>query len=123
MASPIGKPLLFFFHLKHYLFPKSRRVILINSTLSNRGRPGDEQADYGYTFTNTRRRSNSSSHAHDLASFKTKFETIEQEPVFEEELHGAPTDTDDDDYKLEKESTTGSMSSGSIEEEAGAKNI
>ena len=78
--------------------------------------------DYGYNFTNTRRRSNSSSHAHELASFKTKFETIEQEPVFEEGLHGAPTDTDDDEYmKLEKESTTGSMSSGgSIEEDVGA---
>ncbi|KAK2867864.1 hypothetical protein FQN49_003393 [Arthroderma sp. PD_2] len=52
----------------------------------NWGRSGDEVHDYGYTFTNTRRRSNSSTHG--LADFKTKFETHEPEPVFEEEAHG-----------------------------------
>jgi hypothetical protein len=51
-----------------------------------RGRSGEEVQDYGYTFTNTRRHSNSSNHG--LTDFKTKFETVEQEPVFEEELHG-----------------------------------
>jgi len=34
-----------------------------------------------------RRRSNSSTH--NMKDFKTKFETIETEPVFEEEIHGA----------------------------------
>ncbi|PGH03826.1 hypothetical protein GX51_03814 [Blastomyces parvus] len=52
----------------------------------NWGRSGDEVHDYGYTFTNARRRSNSSTQG--LAEFKTKFETIEADPVFEEEIHG-----------------------------------
>lgn len=42
--------------------------------------------DSGYTFANARRRSNSS--AQGLADFKTKFETGEPEPFFEERLHG-----------------------------------
>ncbi|KAF7587519.1 hypothetical protein BBP40_007164 [Aspergillus hancockii] len=50
------------------------------------GRSGDEVQDYNYTFTNARRHSNSSTHG--MADFKTKFEAIEQEPVFEEGLHG-----------------------------------
>jgi hypothetical protein len=45
-----------------------------------------EVQDYHYTFTNARRRSNSSSQG--LADFKTKFETVEPDPVFEEELQG-----------------------------------
>jgi hypothetical protein len=42
--------------------------------------------DSGYAFANARRRSNSS--AQGLADFKTKFETGEPEPFFEERLHG-----------------------------------
>jgi hypothetical protein len=38
-------------------------------------------------MANPRRRSNSSTHV--TKDFKTKFETVEPEPVFEEELHGA----------------------------------
>lgn len=55
--------------------------------LAYRGRSGDEMQDSGYTFTNARRRSNSS--AQGLADFRTKFETTEPDPVFEEPLHGA----------------------------------
>lgn len=47
-----------------------------------RGRSGEEVQDYGYTFANARRRSNSSTQG--LAEFRTKFETVEPEPVFEE---------------------------------------
>src|SRR5437762_4323302 len=53
---------------------------------SARGRDGEESQDYGYNFTNQRRRSNSSNKV--LGDFKTKFETVDQDPVFEEELHG-----------------------------------
>ncbi|KAJ6024469.1 hypothetical protein N7540_005266 [Penicillium herquei] len=53
----------------------------------NWGRSGDESQDYGYNFTNTRRRSNSSIQG--LTDFRTKFETVEPEPVFEEKVHGA----------------------------------
>lgn len=49
-----------------------------------RGRSGEEVQDYDYNFTNARRRSNSSNHG--LSDFKTKFETVEPEPVFEEEV-------------------------------------
>ncbi|CAL5874142.1 uncharacterized protein PFLUO_LOCUS8430 [Penicillium psychrofluorescens] len=55
----------------------------------NWGRSGDEVQDYGYTFTNARRRSNSSTQG--LADFRTKFETVDPEPVFEEQVHG-PSD-------------------------------
>ncbi len=40
-------------------------------------------------MANPRRRSNSSSYQAGLKDFKTKFEQIDAEPVFEEELHGA----------------------------------
>lgn len=60
-----------------------------------RGVIGDDIADDGFRFTNTRRRSNSSSVSH-LADFKTKFDINEEEPVFEESLHG-PLDDDMDD--------------------------
>ena len=51
-----------------------------------RGRDGEEVQDYGYNLTNPRRRSNSSNLV--LGDFKTKFEDVDQDPVFEEELHG-----------------------------------
>ncbi|KAF2231287.1 hypothetical protein EV356DRAFT_535707 [Viridothelium virens] len=89
---------------------------------ANWGREGDELQDYGYNVTNPRRRSNSSSHGHDLKNFKTKFETIETDPVFEEEVHG-PIEEDlrhgsEDSasgYDLEKESTTSSADHQSVE--------
>jgi hypothetical protein len=40
-------------------------------------------------LNNARRRSNSSSYTAGLKDFKTKFETVETEPVFEEGIHGA----------------------------------
>lgn len=52
----------------------------------HRGRSGEEVQDYGYTMNNARRRSNSSIQG--LADFRTKFETVDPEPVFEEQLHG-----------------------------------
>jgi len=76
----------------------------------NWGREGDELDDLDYNLANARRRSNSSTHAA-FKDFKTKFETIETEPVFEEELHGAAAGADAD-----KESTT-SGRTGSVDEE------
>ncbi|KAI9829359.1 MAG: hypothetical protein M1826_005679 [Phylliscum demangeonii] len=54
----------------------------------NWGRDGDEVEDYSYNLTNPRRRSNSSTHPG--RDFKSKFEMQDQEPVFEEGLHGPP---------------------------------
>ncbi|EDP49959.1 F1F0-ATP synthase regulatory factor Stf2, putative [Aspergillus fumigatus A1163] len=56
-----------------------------------RGRSGEEVQDYDYTFTNARRHSNSSSQG--MADFRTKFETIEPDPVFEHRLHGPQNDS------------------------------
>ncbi|TKA78415.1 hypothetical protein B0A49_01379 [Cryomyces minteri] len=81
----------------------------------NWGREGDEIDHYAYNMTNPRRRSNSFSKAPGHNEFKTKFETIESDPVFEEELHGP---TADDALDLEKQSTH--SSSGSAEEEEAA---
>lgn len=79
--------------------------------ISNRGREGDELEDIRPNMANARRRSNSSTH--NMKDFKTKFETIETEPVFEEELHGPIGD------ELEKQSTT--STDKSIEEEDAKK--
>ncbi|KAJ5319419.1 hypothetical protein MYU51_006853 [Penicillium brevicompactum] len=49
----------------------------------NWGRSGEEVQDYDYSFTNARRRSNSSIQG--LADFSTKFEALDPEPVFEEQ--------------------------------------
>lgn len=90
----------------------------------NWGRSGDEMEDYGYVFTNARRHSNASSHGNALADFKTKFETVEAEPVFEEEFHGASAVfVNDEGALLEKEETNESVSTGSVDEEDHAKKI
>jgi len=59
----------------------------------NWGRAGDELEDIGYTAAQPRRRSNSSTAAKSATAFKTKFETIEAEPVFEVTEHG-PSEED-----------------------------
>jgi hypothetical protein len=60
-----------------------------------------------FSINNARRRSNSSTH--NMKDFKTKFETIEPEPVFEEEIHGPMG------AELDKQSTT--STDKSVEEE------
>ncbi|KAL8857306.1 MAG: hypothetical protein Q9178_006072 [Gyalolechia marmorata] len=88
----------------------------------NWGTPGEEGQDYGYNFTNARRRSNSSSHGHTISDFKTKFETLEAEPMFEEEFHGAKEDDLDEDHMgLEKSESTDSTSNASVDGEEPAK--
>ncbi len=51
--------------------------------------------DYGYNVSHPRRRSNSSGHM--SRDFKTKFETNDHEPVFDESLHGVPPPLDEVD--------------------------
>lgn len=69
--------------------------------------------DYSYTFTNARRRSNSSTQG--LTDFKTKFETVEPEPVFEEELHGPLSESRVDEHMVTKVGSADSSVSGSSE--------
>ncbi|EXJ58358.1 hypothetical protein A1O7_05783 [Cladophialophora yegresii CBS 114405] len=82
------------------------RAVLRLDTNADRGRDGEEVQDYDYTFNNARRRSNSSTQA--LGDFKTKFEAMDTDPVFEEELHG-PTEED-----IEKASTHDSTDSSTL---------
>ncbi|KAI5286485.1 hypothetical protein KEM55_000283, partial [Ascosphaera atra] len=65
------------------------------------GLPGDEMEDYGYSFVKARRHSNSGNH--DIQGFKSKFEVVEPEPVFEEAIHGPLADKDE---AMSKVSTT-----------------
>ena len=75
----------------------------------HRGKDGDELEDYAYNPTKPRRRSNSFSAAPGHNVIKTKFEHIEPEPVFEEELHG-PSADDMAGYEELEKSSTGSAS-------------
>lgn len=90
-------------------------------SLRARGHPGEEGQDYGYKFTNARRRSNSSSLGHDISNFKTKFETVESDPMFEEDFHGARDEDADEHMGLEKAESAESTSAASVEEEDHAK--
>ncbi|KAE9961212.1 hypothetical protein BLS_003164 [Venturia inaequalis] len=86
----------------------------------NWGHPGDEIDDVrNIHMANPRRRSNSSSHLKGAKDFKTKFEHVEVEPVFEEHLHGPlPEDEEVDIHPLEHQSTISSDDSvHSIEED------
>jgi len=87
----------------------------------NWGRSGDEVQDYGYTFTNARRRSNSSTQG--LTDFKTKFETVEADPVFEEEVHGPVEEEEDVNDTALKVKSVDSSTSGGSEEESEAKKL
>jgi hypothetical protein len=71
-------------------------------------------------MTNARRRSNSSSYAKGLKDFKTKFEQVDTEPVFEEHLHGAGPE-DELQEATRVNTFESSESSGSVDEEDKAK--
>jgi hypothetical protein len=88
--------------------PRSDRHLKPSLTPNYRGTPGEEVEDIKPNMAYARRRSNSSTH--NMKDFKTKFETIETEPVFEEELHGPIGE------ELEKQSTTSSDKSVDEEE-------
>jgi len=91
---------------------------------ANWGRDGDEMQDYDYNLANHRRRSNSSTH-HSLADFKTKFEAVDADPVFEESIHGyiAPPEDAVAPASLDKEMSFGSISGDSFEEEEDVRRI
>lgn len=75
--------------------------------------------DYGYSFTNARRRSNSSTQG--LADFRTKFETVEPEPVFEEQLQGHADATVANESSMTKVESTTSSSNNSETDQGGSK--
>lgn len=77
-----------------------------------RGRDGDELQDYDVNMNKTRRRSNSSIERN--KDFKSKFEKIDAEPVFEEELHGPRAEDLEDGGDLDKQSTSDASSASAI---------
>ena len=83
----------------------------------HRGTLADDTEDTGYAINNARRRSNSSTQA--LNDFKTKFEHIDQEPVFEEELHGPSYDDIEEASNLSREES-GESFTESVDDEDGA---
>lgn len=90
--------------------------------VNNRGRSGEEVRDYEYSFMNTRRHSNSS--VQGISGFKTKFETIEPEPVFEEDLHGPLNENIIDGAPVVKADSvsSGTSGGGEIQKAADQKN-
>ena len=124
-ATGISNPsfIIITFHACHPSHFRLAFVPVLTPLLPTRGRDGDEAHDYGYNFTNTRRRSNSISQT--LGDFKTKFEAIETEPVFEEELHGPAHEEDDkENLTLNKaETSDSSTTAGSVEEEGEVKKM
>jgi len=78
----------------------------------NWGHPGEEVVDVAHNMTNPRRRSNSSGHTRGAKDFKTKFEIVEPEPVFED----MPPE-DDDHIQLEQSTTSSTSEKSSVEED------
>ncbi|KAM0149577.1 hypothetical protein ACHAPG_009361 [Botrytis cinerea] len=78
---------------------------------------GEEVQDEGFNMANARRRSNSSSYTAGLKDFKTKFEQIETEPVFEENIHGALME----ELPETTRSNTNSSESSSVDEDVKTK--
>jgi len=107
-----GKP--FYVLLWHLQYLRTR-----NKADLDRGVDGEEVQDEGFNLANARRRSNSSSYTAGLKDFKTKFETVETEPVFEEDIHGAE---DAEDFPETRRINTES-SEGSVDDDDKAKSI
>ncbi|KAB8301125.1 hypothetical protein EYC80_003028 [Monilinia laxa] len=81
------------------------------------GVDGEEVQDEGFNMANARRRSNSSSYTAGLKDFKTKFEQIETDPVFEEDIHGALME----ELPETTRSNTNSSEGSSVDEDIKAK--
>lgn len=71
-------------------------------------------------MTNARRRSNSSSYTAGLKDFKTKFEHVEADPVFEEDIHGG---AEEELQETRRVTTNESSSDGSVDEEDKLKSL
>lgn len=96
-------------HISFHLL--SIKVVIHANSLFIRGVNGEEVQDEGFNLNNARRRSNSSSYTAGLKDFKTKFEHIESDPVFEEDIHGA----NEEEHVVTRVTTD--SSSSSVDEE------
>jgi hypothetical protein len=77
-----------FFAMNGYAGVDPKKIKKDGAGKGNWGGFGQEVVDEDFSFTNARRRSNSSSLSHHISEFKTKFDVNEKEPVFEESVHG-----------------------------------
>ncbi|KOS20388.1 ATPase-stabilizing factor 15 kDa protein [Escovopsis weberi] len=102
-ASPVSENLPKFFAKTGFLDADPKKIKKDGGGRGNWGGVGDEVVDEEFTFTNTRRRSNSSSFSH-ITEFKTKFE-VNDEPVFEESIHGPLVDDDTGDTHSKTDSS------------------
>jgi hypothetical protein len=100
-----------FFAKNGYVDVDPKKVKKDGGGKGNWGNFGEDIADEDFRFTNTRRRSNSSSISHHFGDLKTKFDFNEPEPVFEESLHGP---VDDDGEELSKTASSDSGRSSSV---------
>jgi len=82
---------------------------------------GEEVQDEGFNLTNARRRSNSSSYSAGLKDFKTKFEHVEADPVFEEDIHGAELEELPETRRVNTTNTD--SSEGSVDEDDKPKSV
>lgn len=98
-------------HFPSSIFPHQLTYI------QNRGVDGEEVQDEGFNMANARRRSNSSSYTAGLKDFKTKFEQIETDPVFEEDVHGAMSE----ELPETTRSNTNSSEASSVDEDVKTK--
>lgn len=99
-----------------------RNLSLLVCANPGRGRDGEEVHDYGYNFTNARRRSNSSGQV--LTDFKSKFEALDADPVFEEGIHGPTEEEIEQASTISKEDSNDTSSyGGSVIEDDGFKKM
>jgi len=84
----------------------------------NWGRDGDELEDIqgGFTVFKARRRSNSMSHVENV-SVKSKFDSNDIEPVFDEKVHGATNEPNGTEDGAELASTISNSTAASVEGE------
>lgn len=100
-----------FFAKSGFVDADPKKIKKDGSGRGNWGSYGDDIGDDEFKFTNTRRRSNSSSFSHHVSDFKTKFEVNEQEPVFEESLHGPQEEEENDSLSKTDSSESGRSTS------------
>lgn len=91
--------------------------LLCPANAMRRGRDGDELEDIeGFKVFKARRRSNSVSHVENM-SIKSKFDTNDIEPVFDEKVHGAANEPNGNEDGAELASTISNSTAVSVEGE------
>lgn len=91
-----------FFAKSGYVDTDPKKIKKDGGGRGNWGNMEDDIMDEDFTFTNPRRRSNSSSFSHSARTFKNKFEVHDDEPVFDESIHGPLAEEEEEHDDLSK---------------------